>query len=109
LIIFSRTPGALHGFLRSSGPIFTSYTTLDDPSATLVTQPFGINNAGQIVGDYTNPINNSHGFLYSGGTYTTLDDPSATMGTGALGINASGQIVGYYVNASGAHGKPELF
>jgi uncharacterized membrane protein len=43
---------------------------------------------------------NSHGFLYSGGTYTTVDHPSAT-GTQLLGINASGQIVGYYVDNNG--------
>ena len=65
-----------HGYLLSGG----TYTTLDDPSATLQTQAYEINNSGQIVGDY---VNNSghHGFLLSGGTYTTLDDSLATAGT----------------------------
>src|SRR5262245_61265078 len=36
----------VHGFLLSDG----TYTTLDDPSATISTQALGINNAGQTVG-----------------------------------------------------------
>jgi hypothetical protein len=71
------------------------YTTLTDPfAAGNITEAFGINNTGEIVGDYFNVIG-THGFLLSGGTYTTLDDPLATGGiTVAQGINASGQIVG---------------
>jgi uncharacterized membrane protein len=78
-------------------PVYT-FTTLDDPLATQAsggTEAFGINNAGQIVGEY-NIF--GHGFLYSGGTYTNIDD--GTAGTGAWGINASGQIVGQFVNGS---------
>src|SRR5437763_17061081 len=81
-------------------PVYT-YTTLDDPSANNNTQAFGINASGQIVGQYTDASNHTHGFLYSNGTYTTLDDPSAsaTGGTFALGINDLGQIVGVYGDA----------
>ena len=86
-------------------PVYT-YTTLDDPSANNNTQAFGINASGQIVGEYIDASNHTHGFLYSNGTYTTLDDPSAsaTGGTVALGINDLGQIVGNYGDASGGHG-----
>src|SRR5215471_18452380 len=48
-----------HGFLYSNG----NYTTLNDPFATTNTTAFGINDAGQIVGFYSNAGNN-HGFLY---------------------------------------------
>jgi hypothetical protein len=41
-------------------PVY-SYTTLDDPSATVSTRPAGINAAGQIVGSYT-------GIAFKGGT-----------------------------------------
>src|SRR5262245_11772679 len=84
-------------------PVY-NYTTLDDPLShpfplgTLFTQPFGINDAGQIVGVYR-AANVFHGFLLSGGTYTTVDDPSASgtgLGTFAQGINDAGQIVGHY-------------
>ena len=81
-----------------------AYTTLDDPSANVGTFPYGINDAGQIVGYYIVqtlephiPVFHYHGFLDAGGTYTTLDYPGAIY-TYAYGINASGQIVGTYTN-----------
>ena len=54
-----------------------NYTTLADPLQTdLMTQANGINNAGQIVGQYHNS-SGYHGFLYSAGTYTPIDGNSA--------------------------------
>ena len=44
-----------------------TYTTLDDPLATGSTFAYGINSAGQVVGEYHN-ASGDHGFLYSGGT-----------------------------------------
>jgi probable HAF family extracellular repeat protein len=64
--------------------------------------PFGINNAGQIVGN-TDDSTGSHGFLYSGGTFTNFDVPGANtagIGTIARGINDAGQIVGLYEDNS---------
>jgi probable HAF family extracellular repeat protein len=88
-------------------PVYT-YITIDDPSANAgTTEVWGINAAGQIVGQYTDASNHVHGFLYSNGTYTTLDDPVAT-GTIALGINNMGQIVGQYFDASN-HGHGFLY
>src|SRR5262249_35975993 len=97
-------------------PVYT-YTALDDPSATNGTVANGINDSGQIVGDYVgnSPITLTHGFLYdpSSGTYTTLDDPLASQnpggGTIASGINGTGEIVGSYATGGGmivltAHG-----
>src|SRR5205807_1064349 len=89
-------------------PIYT-YTTLDDPNVANGTGAFGINDNGQIVGEYiTSPDGVHHGFLYSNGTYTTLDDPLGIGSTIATGINASGLIVGYYNDAS-FHGHGFLY
>jgi probable HAF family extracellular repeat protein len=84
-------------------PTYT-YTAIHDPSANSGTYPYGINDAGQIVGYYDVvtlephvPVDHWHGFLYAGGTYTTLDYPAAVY-TYAYGINASGQILGTYTN-----------
>jgi probable HAF family extracellular repeat protein len=84
-------------------PTYT-YTAIHDPSANSGTYPYGINDAGQIVGYYDVvtlephiPVDHWHGFLYAGGTYITLDYPAAVY-TYAYGINASGQIVGTYTN-----------
>ena len=70
-----------------------TYSTFDVPDATN-TYAYGINNAGQIVGYYTDSGGKSHGFLLDvDGSYTTLDVPGATA-TYPVGINDAGQIVG---------------
>ena len=85
----------VHGFLYSAG----TFTPVDDPMATPGgTFARGINDAGQIVGTYSDG-SGGHGFLYdpNSGIYTTLDDPLATArNTIAYGINDFGQIVGTY-------------
>src|SRR6476619_2239848 len=82
-------------------PVYT-YTTIDDPLVDDM-QAFGINDEGQIVGQYTFGTN-TRCFLYSGGVFTAIDDPLATD-TFAGGINDSGQIVGYYRDGQGGrHG-----
>ncbi len=60
---------------------------------------YGINASGKMVGTYTEPTGNDHGFLYSGGAVTTLDFPGSS-GTYAWSINASGVIVGQYKDSS---------
>lgn len=95
-----------HGFLWSRGAfIMTPFNVPnDDPVAGTVA--FGINDVGQIVGDYVDAIDgNRHGFLLSQGTYTKpLDPPGSTL-TVAEGINNAGVIVGVYLDANAAqHG-----
>ena len=58
------------------------FTTLDDPLATNLSFAEGINDAGQIVGQFRDASNRLHGYLLSGGSFITLDDPAATNGTG---------------------------
>ncbi len=57
-----------------------------------------INNAGEIVGNYTTVAltpQSSNGFTYGGGTFTTLNVSGAVL-TQPKGINNTGQIVGYF-------------
>jgi uncharacterized membrane protein len=76
------------------------YVQLDVPNAVL-TRPFGVNAAGQIVGLYRDSRGASHGFLREpDDTYTTLDYPGAIF-TNATGINARGEIVGRWTDANG--------
>jgi probable HAF family extracellular repeat protein len=99
--------GGSHGFLfRPTGRPGTgigTYTTIDGPSGTSILDARGINDSGQIVGEFANSSGN-HGFLLSGSSFITLDDPLATQGTLAFGINNLGQIVGEYRDSLGAHG-----
>ena len=74
-------------------PITFDITIFDVPGSTS-TRANGINNAGQIVGGYTDATG-THGFLDINGTFTTLNFPGSTY-TEATGINNLGQIVGIY-------------
>jgi probable HAF family extracellular repeat protein len=79
-----------------------SITQLDVPGATS-TVAYGINDAGQIVGDFGNNTG-VHGFLDTGGSYTTILVPGAPLITVAQGINNVGQIVGTFGNNFVQHG-----
>ena len=88
---------ALSGVARAQ-PIY-SFTTID-PAGSSATFAQGINNSGQIVGNFNDAQNVSHGFLRSSaGTYTTFDYPGAT-GTYAADINSAGQIIGTYTDSA---------
>jgi probable HAF family extracellular repeat protein len=69
-----------------------TFTTINVPSADNSTQVTGINNAGQIIGYYSD-ARQFHGFLDDGGRFTTTDPPGS-VGTQPLGISDAGQIVG---------------
>jgi uncharacterized membrane protein len=72
-----------------------TYTQIDVPNS-ISTAVYGINSAGDLVGDYQDLQEITHGFLLSGGVYTTIDYPGVdAIGTVARGINDSGKIVGY--------------
>jgi hypothetical protein len=67
-----------------------------------VTAPFGINDAGAVVGYFFNG-SADQGFLYKGGAFTTIVPPGATWSV-AYGINAAEEVVGYYVRGSKMRG-----
>ena len=56
---------------------------------------FGVNNRGQIVGEYIDTDLRCHGLLRSRSTFTTIDDPGVVSYSGAVDINDRGQIVGF--------------
>jgi probable HAF family extracellular repeat protein len=76
-----------------------TYTQLDVPAAQ-ITEAYGVNNAGQVVGLYFDAGGFVHGFQYSGGGFTALNVPGSSY-TQASGINDAGTIVGAYVPAPG--------
>ena len=85
-------------FVDSSG----IYTQIDFPGAQS-TQALGINNSGQVVGDYETAFGRSEGFVYSAGVYTHKSILRDRWGLplSFFGINDNGQIVGDYVDKSG--------
>ena len=87
----------------SAGVSGYTFTTISVPgSSDTGFFGLGINNLGQIVGDYDF---GQYGFLYTRGNYSTFDVPGA-IGTEPSAINDWGQIVGYYCcdSGGGAHG-----
>jgi probable HAF family extracellular repeat protein len=89
----------IHGFLDIGG----SFTQIDVPGAT-ETEALGINNTGQIVGQFLDRIFLFHGFLDTSGSFTQIDVPGAIQ-TSAFGINDAGQIVGVFNDSTGTtHG-----
>ncbi|MBZ5707085.1 MAG: DUF3466 family protein [Acidobacteriia bacterium] len=74
--------------------IHLTFTTIDVPGAKY-TVGWGINSAGETVGNYGQDTgNDSHGFLYNNGTFTYFDYPGQAE-TVPTGINDNGLIVGY--------------
>jgi hypothetical protein len=68
----------------------------DDPSSNGFTVANGINNMGEIVGDYEGATGPIHGFTYnlSTNTWQTIDDPNASLSSATFvnGINDLGDL-----------------
>jgi uncharacterized membrane protein len=86
-----------HGALREKG----AFTAIDHPDGALATVASGINNRGQIVGQYIDTDLRCHGLLLTNDTFTTIDDPGALSYTGAVDVNDRGQIVGFSDSRTG--------
>jgi probable HAF family extracellular repeat protein len=71
-----------------------TYTKIMYPASTW-TEASGINDAGQIVGTYTDTSGVAHGFLYQNGVYTKLDYPGKAHNY-AFGIDDAGNVVGSF-------------
>ncbi len=65
---------------------------------SVITQAFGINNLGDVVGLYADMQGNIHGFVMKNSRINPLDFPNA-IATGAFGINDSGAVVGYFYDS----------
>jgi uncharacterized membrane protein len=78
-----------------------SYTIYAVPGSTQYsTYSGGINDKGQMVGQFEDTNGVWHGFLKEGETYTTIDPPNTTW-TYAEAVNNSGTIAGSWNNLSG--------
>ncbi len=66
-----------------------------------LTQAFGINKSGEVVGAFTKG-NSTFGFTWQlGKGFTTVSDPNGKGSTIINGINNSGELVGFYTDAHG--------
>lgn len=84
--------GNLHGYLFENG----QFTTIDQPASAdfIFTQAVGINNRGEVTGDFFDP-NMFRGFSGRNGSFKTFDVPSQADAFPAS-INDKGDFVGSY-------------
>jgi probable HAF family extracellular repeat protein len=89
-----------HGFTYNG----SSYSTFDvpnsDPVHNVGTAAYDINNAGQVVGYFTDASGNYHGFIKNGSSYQIVDIAGGSN-TQIEGENNLGQLVGTYYDSSG--------
>ena len=93
--------GILHGYYRdANGALHFPI----DPSGSVATILFGLNDRNWVVGRYADSSGVTHGlFFVPPNGFFTFDFPGSTF-TSLNGINAQGVICGRYVDASGTHG-----
>jgi hypothetical protein len=93
--------GTPHGYFRDiSGALHFPI----DPSGSVATILFGLNDRNWVVGRYADSSGVTHGlFFVPPNSFFTFDYPGATF-TSLNGINAKGVICGRYVDGSGTHG-----
>jgi hypothetical protein len=94
--------GILHGYFRdTNGALHFPI----DPSGSVGTVLFGLNNRNWVVGRYADSSGVTHGlFFVPPDSFFTFDYPGSTF-TSLNGISSQGNICGRFVDASGiAHG-----
>jgi uncharacterized membrane protein len=94
--------GIVHGYYRDANGALHFPV---DPSGSVATVLFGLNNRNWVVGRYADSSGATHGlFFVPPNQFSTFDYPGSTF-TSLNGINDKGFICGRYVDASGiAHG-----
>jgi hypothetical protein len=94
--------GILHGYYRDANAALHFPI---DPSGSVETILFGLNEKNWVVGRYADSSGVTHGlFFVPPNGFSTFDYPGSTF-TSLNGINSQGLICGRYVDASGiAHG-----
>ena len=94
---FTNSAGKVVSFLRhANGQV----VTFAKPGADM-TQAFGINKAGLVVGAYTVGTN-TFGFTWSQGHgFRTVNDPNGVGSTIINGVNNAGDLVGFYTDSHG--------
>lgn len=93
--------GTTFGFLRTASGHVTKLAV----AGASMTQPFGVNDLGEVVGAYTVGAGSSavtHGFTWTRAHgFSTVDDPHGIGTTLINGVNDRGDLVGFYTATGG--------
>ena len=106
--LYSLADGGTAGFLAhvsGTKTVTETYKAVTYPHEPLPQYAEGVNDSGQIVGEYADSSGVYHGYELSDGKFTTIDVPFAgATGTYPEAINNSGEIVGEWGNNGVATG-----
>jgi len=94
-----QTGNTSHGFVISPGGTVATF----DPAGSKLTNPAGIDNGGEIAGDYADDSFVYHGFFRSRNGRMKAFDPAGSADTFVFSINREGAIVGRYADAGGVN------
>jgi hypothetical protein len=87
--------GFLVDFSNTDGVATESFGLLQDYPGSTTSFPLGINNSGQIVGNYTDSAGVYHGYVLFDGNFTAINVPfQGAVDTEPQAINDEGDIVG---------------
>lgn len=75
-----------------------SFTSIDVPGA-VATRALGLNNHGEIVGDYFDASGTRHGYVLRYGKFTSFDFPGS-IETRGIAVNDRGDIGGSYLDSA---------
>jgi hypothetical protein len=98
---YTTKAGVTDGFVKRTNGQFV---TLVAPYAGVtMTQAFGINDSGEVVGAYTTGSGSSAqtwGFTWMSGHFHKVNDPHGIGSTIINGVNDRGELVGFYMDAT---------
>jgi hypothetical protein len=93
---FTTSTGRVVSFLRhANGKVITFAR-----AGASMTQAYGINDGGLVVGTYTSG-SNTFGFTWTPGHLRPVNDPGGVGSTFINGVNNAGDLVGYYTDSRG--------
>ena len=100
-----------HGFFGFLGQTFLTFDVKINRMTATSTSPLGCNDEGEIVGSFTDPNGNVHGFIFVGKRFFQFDAPGssqtpafAVAGTIINGVNNRGDIVGFFSDGTNVNG-----
>jgi probable HAF family extracellular repeat protein len=93
---FTTATGSVDAFLRHPKGSVTIFAKHNAD----MTQAFGINKAGVVVGAYTS-LSATIGFTWTPGQFHAVNDPNGVGFTVVKGINNAGDLVGFYTDSRG--------
>ena len=96
---YTTKSGVVDGFVKRTNGMFVKLAV----KGATMTQAFGINDSGLVVGAYTTGSGGSaqsFGFTWMNGHFKTVNDPHGVGSTIINGVNDRGELVGFYMDAA---------